>query len=331
LDALKKQVHKQLIMEEEFLTLEEVLSLNPTDISGGNGDPRDFINYLDDASIELIEKARGAKAGPATVRQAGEMFRLAGSKWNVDPNMDYNASLAANQSFGEQLKNTVIGGAYQYMSGFLDNFNYDIPDLAGMMTGKEKEYGNWLSEITKNMREKSEDYPIYLEGDSFADPAYWARQGQNLSYSVGLATGALAEQAAMTALTAETGGLSAPMQAASLARKGALAKQFLFGGWKGIHEGYINGLETYNQVHDDYLRRGKSKQEAVSAASRAASIGYRREVGPLMALNALQFGLVGKYNPFVKQGGLNMVFPVLLKLLLMQGLSRLRIETYVVL
>jgi hypothetical protein len=308
LDALKKQVHKQLIMEEEFLTLEEVLSLNPTDISGGNGDPRDFINYLDDASIELIEKARGAKAGPATVRQAGEMFRLAGSKWNVDPNMDYNASLAANQSFGEQLKNTVIGGAYQYMSGFLDNFNYDIPDLAGMMTGKEKEYGNWLSEITKNMREKSEDYPIYLEGDSFADPAYWARQGQNLSYSVGLATGALAEQAAMTALTAETGGLSAPMQAASLARKGALAKQFLFGGWKGIHEGYINGLETYNQVHDDYLRRGKSKQEAVSAASRAASIGYRREVGPLMALNALQFGLVGKYNPFVKQGGLNMGF-----------------------
>ena len=258
--------------------------------------------FLSPEGQQRVAQIRGVHADNYSIPQASEMFRLAGGSWNISRNDDYNAELAANQGFGEQLLNTAIGGAYQYVAGFLDNFNYDLPDMAGMIGGEEKKYGSWLSDITKDIRKAGEAYPIYQEGDSFADPAYWAKQGQNLAYSGGLITGAFAEQIALTALTADTLGASAPLQAMALARKGNLLKSALFGAWKGVHEGYINGLETYNGTYENYLAKGKTQEEAIKAASNAASIGYRMEVGPLMALNALQFGLVGKYNPFTKGG-----------------------------
>ena len=238
--------------------------------------------------------------------EAGELNRLGVS---LMPDYDFgsvNQKLALEQPASEQAVNMVKGGSKQFLAGFLDNFNYDIPDMVALVQGKEQEYGNWLSDFTEELRESAEENPIYQDGASFSDPAYWMNQGKNLAFSVGLATGAMTEQAALSAITGATFGTGGALQgtvlAAKMAKLGRMGKgvagNVLFGTGKGIHEGYINALETYKGTYDKFIDLGFNEADATKRAGQAAALGYKLEVGPLMALNALQFGTIGKYNPF---------------------------------
>ena len=263
---------------------------------------------LGEESQKTYDKIVGGQERGTSIAQASELFRLQGGNFTVAEGVDMNATLAANQGFGEQLTNVAKNALPTFAAGVLDNFNYDIPDMLGLVAGSEKEYGNWLSRITTSMRE-SGDAPIYQEGDSLADPTYWLKQAQNFSYTAGLVTGAFAEQLALSYATAQTGGATAPIQAAKLFSKGKLLKGALFGSWKGVHEGYINALETFEGTKNKYLQMGYSMKDSEKNASEAAALGYKMEVGPLMILNALQFGMVGRATPFKKGGGqLNLGF-----------------------
>lgn len=266
---------------------------------------------LDKESQKALDISRGTihQSQGMSIPNAGELFRLHGNKFIPDEQMDYTTTLAADQPFGEQVKNMALNSLPIFAAGFLDNYNYDIPEIAGLIAGAEQEYGNWLSELTKDLRSFA-DRPIYQQGDSLANSAYWLNMFQNQAYSTGLAAGALTEQLALSYVTAATGGAAAPLQAAKLASKGKLLKSALFGSFKGAHEGYINALETYEDTRQKYLDTGKySAEEANKFASEAAALAYRMEVGPLMVLNALQFGVAGRATPFKKAGGsLNLGF-----------------------
>tara|TARA_R100001377_G_scaffold85310_1_gene71533 strand:- start:58957 stop:72993 length:14037 start_codon:yes stop_codon:yes gene_type:complete len=282
-------------------------TINPTTdpLKKSNGGP--ISESLSPESLRILEETKGAKAGGAAIDKGSELFRLQGGTFSVDEAINYNANLAANQSFGEQVGNVTMNAIPTFAAGFLDNFNYDIPDMVGLVSGQEKEYGNWLTDITQSLR-KAGDAPVYQEGDSLADPTYWAKQAQNFSYTAGLIAGTMVEQAAMTALTVESLGAAAPLQALSLGNKAKLFKNAAFGTWKGVQEGYINALETFEGTKKKYEGLGYSQEEAIKYASEAASIGYKMETGPLMVLNALQFGAIGKLNPFGKSAGVNTGF-----------------------
>jgi len=268
---------------------------------------RNMDTALSEESLTHLADTQGGFEKGVSINNAGDLFRLQGGNFTVDEAIDYNATLSANQGYGEQLWNMGKNAIPTIAAGFLDNFNYDVPDMTGLASGTEKEYGNWLSEITSSLR-KMGDAPIYQEGDSLADPTYWIKQAQNFAYTGGLVAGAFAEQAALTYLSAQTLGGAAPVQAASWLSKGKLLKNALFGTWKGVHEGYINGLETFEGVKEKYLDLGYSHTDAIKYASEAAALGYKMEVGPLMLLNALQFGMIGKASPFSKAKGINAGF-----------------------
>ncbi len=282
---------------------------NPLHLIGGNPnniDPPDGDNPLkiigDEALVNLQKTVGANQAGDYYDPLADEVMRLAGSvnhRGNVY--MDQRGLLASSQSTFEQLGNMLLGGAKNFAAGFLDNFNYDIPQMLDLFAGTEREYGNALSKLTDSIREGAQDNPIYTGEHSFSDPAYWMTQGQNFAYSGGLMTGALLEQLGLTAATSATLGASAPLQALLASNKVRMGATLAFGSMKGIHEGYINALETYNSTYDKYTKElGYSHDDAVKIASLAASKGYKMEVGPLMALNALQFGAIKKIDPFRK-------------------------------
>ncbi|MDB4285887.1 hypothetical protein N9933_01135 [bacterium] len=238
------------------------------------------------------------------VENADELERLGVgySTWGDD--QTYRLALA--QPFSEQLGNMFKGAVPNAKAGLIMNFNYDLPDMKDMMVGKEKEYGSWVSKIADELRDEVADFPIYREGSNFSDPSYWMYQMQNVAFSGGLMAGMLAEQAALSSITTATLGAGGVAQLAKIAgskRKLQLLGASLFGSWKGVHEGYINGLETYENAMLEAERLGvKSHDERVKYASDAAAMGYRMEVGPLMLLNALQFATIGKYNPFKRTG-----------------------------
>lgn len=251
--------------------------------------PKDAIhigNYLKSKNIEIANGLEGSHNIP----QASELLRLQGNTWQVsDDNIDYNNTLAANQPFSEQFKNMVLGFGKQAVAGFTDAIaSWDIKGIYDMALGNtEEKYGNWLNEsmLSKWGKDVS-NLPIYQSGDSMADFAYWAKLGQSLGYTGGIISEMVGEQIALAALTGGVGNLS------GLSSKTRLLKtigQGLFGTWKGVQEGYQNGLETQSAVYQKYKELGYDEDIAQKKANEAATLGFRAEVGPLATLNALQF------------------------------------------
>lgn len=211
-------------------------------------------------------------------------------KMNWNPNgMDGNdmeKQAYLNQSGGEVFSNMLVGFGKQALAGVIDSVAaYDMGGMYDMASGNaEQEYGNWLNEIGKDIRESSEENnPIFQDGDSMWNTAYWAKQGQSLGYTGGIIAETIAEQVALSYLTGGSGNL------AGLASKTGLLKQGVFGMAKGIQEGYMNALETQSNVYQKYQELGYDEETSRRKANEAATLGYRAEVGPLAALNALQF------------------------------------------
>lgn len=211
--------------------------------------------------------------------------------WNPNtmlyPDMEKEAYL--NQGGGEVLANTIAGFGTQALAGVIDSVAaYDMKGLYDMSVGNtEQQYGNWLNEIGKNIREYGdENFQIYQDGDSMWNTSYWAKQAQSLGYTGGIIAETIAEQVALAYLTGGGG------NAAGIASKTRLLKmggQGLFGMWKGVQEGYMNALETQGNVYKKYKELGYDEAEAQKKANEAATLGFRAEVGPLAVLNTLQF------------------------------------------
>jgi hypothetical protein len=227
----------------------------------------------------------GTKAIPKYYEKIGS--KLGWNPFSLPEDMEKEAYL--NQGGGEVLANTIAGFGTQALAGVIDSVAaYDMKGLYDMSVGNtEQQYGNWLNEIGKNIREYSdENFQIYQDGDSMWNTSYWAKQAQSLGYTGGIIAETIAEQVALAYLTGGTGN---ELGLASKARLMKTAGQGMFGMFKGIQEGYMNALETQSNVYQKYKELGYDEAEAQKKANEAATLGFRAEVGPLAALNALQF------------------------------------------
>lgn len=209
------------------------------------------------------------------------------SAYALPEDIEYEAALA--QTGFEAFVNTGAGFWTQALAGVVDSVAaWDVKGVYDMAVGNaEEEYGNWLNKIGEKIRDYSNDnHQIYQKGDSLWSSRYWAQQAQSLGYTGGIIAEMLAEQALLATLTGGTG------NAVGLASKMRLLKmggQAAFGMGKGIQEGYMNGLETMQQTYHTFKDKGYSDEEAAKLANKAATLGFRAEVGPLAALNAIQF------------------------------------------
>lgn len=222
-----------------------------------------------------------------------------------------DAQLFLNQPTSEVIGNAMAGFGTQALAGIIDSVGaWDLKGISDMSVGKyEEDYGNQLNEWGKELRDFSEkEFPIYTAGDDMGSVEYWAKQGQSLGYSSGIILEMLAEQALLSTLGPEA-------NAAGLMSKARLLKmagQGAFGMFKGVQEGYMNGLETQQNVYQKYLNLGYNEDVAKQKANEAASLAFKLEVGPLAVLNGLQFmstfGLMGKTNAFNRGQGINTGF-----------------------
>lgn len=213
--------------------------------------------------------------------------KLGWSPFSLPQDMEKEAYLG--QSGVEVFSNTVKGFGTQALAGAIDSMAaWDMEGLYDMASGNtEKEYGNWLNEVGKDLREFSqENHQIYKDGDSMWNSSYWAGQIQSLGYTGGIIAEMIGEQVALAYLTGGSGNAPALASKARLMKMGG---QGMFGMWKGVQEGYMNALETSENVYQKYKDLGYDDEAATKKASEAASLGFRAEVGPLAALNALQF------------------------------------------
>ena len=256
----------------------------------------------------------GSSAGMKSTVVDPRFQKIAKEKgWNIssmsDTNMEAQAYL--DQTGWEMTKNMASGFGKQAVAGFIDSIAvYDIDDQYNMVTGNtNKKFGNYLTELSKSIRENEQlENPIYQDGDDMFNGAYWMNQVKNRGYTAGIIAEGMAEQVLLSYATAQTGGANAVNQAAVLSSWGVrlnklkTLKYALQGSVKGVQEAYINALETQEQVYNKYKGLGYTEEKATELAGKAAAIGYRTEVGPAMLMNALQYGAIAKYNPFMKGG-----------------------------
>ena len=101
------------------------------------------------------------------------------SKTETQGLYDYRSDMddlrAMAQSDSEVLGNNLKKSLYGAAAGFLDGFNYDIPEMKELLEGKEKQYGSWLHTIAKSVQDKAqaEHLKTFSRDTSFANQKTW--------------------------------------------------------------------------------------------------------------------------------------------------------------
>lgn len=197
--------------------------------------------------------------------------------------------VALNSTFGFFVN--VAAGVLEGVGGNDPSGLYNIS-----MGNTEERYGNIFNEWAADLLQyTSDELHIYDAGENSPFSfTYWGKQMQNLGYSVGI----IGEMFAEAAILKKASGSSL-----KLLSKGTsyLSNPAVFGSYQGIKEAYLNGLQTGEQTYLKYKDIGYSEKDAKQKGNEAATLGFRMEVLPLMAMNALQFASVSKYNPFMER------------------------------
>lgn len=225
---------------------------------------------------------------------------------------------------------TVFGGGL--VAGFLDNIaSYDLGNVKEMWDGNGKEYGNAITKFTggfmDDLRENNKIHQYNPGGFNMDDFGWWAQHLGDQGYSAGLAVGMILETYATgglgIGLKALTGlnkarSLSSSVQKLNNFKKlfdaGNIAKttnqvknlkQFMstsstlaHGGFKGMQEAYINGVQNYHQAKKGIkIKHPELTDKQVNDfALDAAHKGFRNEVGVSMIMNTFQIGALKRYN-----------------------------------
>lgn len=279
--------------------LQPVSNLNNLDQALNSKDAKTFTLGVK----ELVKKEGFNPEGPnnifntvSTSGVLGKRYKDTGLDSTLLDRSELEYRAALNQSVASKLGNTALGFGVNAYAGALDWFgsSYDAKGIYNMAAGRhEDELGNFITNYTSELRKDvQDDFPIYQTG-SMMTQNYWLNQIQSLGYSAGLVIGGLADQLALAAVTGGIGNIAT----AGVKAKGAwtLGRSAFQGMRSGLGEAYINGLETAHDVKETALRNGKTEEEANQLASEAATMAYRLEALPLMALNALQYTMfIGK-------------------------------------
>jgi hypothetical protein len=241
----------------------------------------------------------------------------------TDPNLDVKR--AENQSTAEQIVHGAGNFLGQLAGGFVNALgtNLDVKQSIDTLTGTQEEYGNALTEAGKHIMEASNQaMPIYEKKPGEfnpSDPAWWINHFSEAGGMVGMAGEALAEAAAITALSEGTG-LGAEL--GNLGRKFKSLESFkdllslgnnsqrlknsatIFGLINRHNMSMMSANDVGKEEYESLKAKGYSDEDAKLGASKASSATYLSNM-PLVALDILGFKAM-TFNPITRgaTGGL---------------------------
>lgn len=211
---------------------------------------------------------------------------------------------ALSQSKWDQAGNAVAQFAANFGAGIADGIaQWDLKGTVNMLSGAEQEYGNMFHTIAQNLRETANDHRIYEYdpgGVSPGDFSWWANQFGQMGFSAGLFAEAIGEQALLASVTGGAGNIAALEKLGLSLAQRTLLKNASFGAVKGLQEGFINGMYTFDETKQKFMDNGYSEDEANRYAAAAASDAYKKEAVLGSLLNALTFSTLS-YNPSTRQ------------------------------
>lgn len=227
-----------------------------------------------------------------------------------------NLKRAQNQSGFAQARN-MIGQAVvgEIIGGTIEGLGYllEIPNMLSYADGTEKDWGNFITDSGKSLREGSrEAMPIHQTGEGFnpSDSGWWFSNGVSVASSLSmLIPSGAATKALSFAGKTSSRGLGAISKSLDIAAKMGKQQKWMT---KGITQAVVsrhieNSMEasgTFNDQKKKYLQKFDPKtgekfteEEATRLASEAAASNYR--MGWAMLLQDIpQYLAIGKvFNP----------------------------------
>lgn len=195
------------------------------------------------------------------------------------------------KDFGKKFSKGFVDGAVSSFGGWSDSSEA----IKTATTGKyvESSFQNWWKNTDLGAWAKNMD-GLDTYGDSLWDGSLFAKRGQMIGYTAGIA----AEGALEGAVLGGVAGMA--FKGAALVSKANMAKNLVVGthgAIKGFQEAYMNATETHDQVYNELLNKGFSAEVANAEAAKAAGKHMRSEAGLLAALGVAQNLLVhGSFN-----------------------------------
>jgi len=246
---------------------------------------------------------------------------LGDSQWDSNTPFEalenLNAQRAQLQPWTDQFAN-MLGQAVlgEVVGGTLEGFGYllDFEGMANMITGKEKEYNNWLSEFGQGLRETGqENLAIYEErpGEmNMSDPGYWFKNGVSVASSLSMLLPSMAAGKALKFLgKGISRGMGAIHKGADLSAKmGVQASWMADGITQAISSRHIeNSMEavgTFKDQKEKMINEINPKtgvnfttEEAKQYAAESAAYNYRHGWA-MLAQDIPQYLALGRvFNP----------------------------------
>lgn len=221
-----------------------------------------------------------------------------------------------NQSTSDIISKSASGFYHQGQAGFLKALgSWDLSGITDMAIGRNKkgDYSNWANDAADEiLAESAKSDNIYQNPNgSIWNGSYLGKQIQSAGLTGGIMAETAMEQIITAFATGGTGNIEGLAAKANMLR--GMLKQGAFGALKGIQETQINALETMGNVqntlmaereariekkmmeqnltHEQAMIGEMSDEDIHVKANEAATLNFRAEALPLMALNAFQFGV----------------------------------------
>ena len=266
------------------------------------------------SSFESIISAKAKYGTPETQYVGAGGFGESSLDENIRPESAFNLERlrAEKQSGGEQLlgflNQAVVG---EIAGGTIEGTGYliDIAENLGLQKDTEDEWGNFVSDFGKSIREWTQEAtPIYQkqpgEFDMF-DSGFWAANGVSVASTLSLmipAAGALRGVSALGKLGMASKLGKAVKTAANLGKMGTQTAKWAGAGitqavFSRHMENMMEGAGVFDEQYKKYLDEGLTDEKARAFAGEAASATYKAD-WLMLATDIPQYLAFGKIlNP----------------------------------
>ncbi|KKN88747.1 hypothetical protein LCGC14_0246380 [marine sediment metagenome] len=166
---------------------------------------------------------------------------------------------------------TIVG---ELLGGTLEGIGYllDFQEIAETVKGQNDEWGNWLSDIGKGLREGAKEVtPVYEHDPGGFHPLsfeWWAANGSSIASSISLMLPAVGATRGLAALGKVMGigtKMGRVMRFAEPIAQATISRHM---------ENMMEASQTWKETYDDALRKTGNEDKARSIASEAAHTSY---------------------------------------------------------
>lgn len=215
--------------------------------------------------------------------------------------MDQPEQRAITQPDSRALLNSLVQVGTTIVGDAVAGFGYlgELADINDIVSGKETEWGNWLTELGESIKAKGEEVaPVYASREalsSFApwDGEWWASNIPSIGSTLALAipavgtAGLLSKFGQAIGMTAKAGRFATGLGSAIVSRH---------------IENMMEGKETFDRAYQDALAQGRSEDEAKLIAGSAASDTYNTNYVNLLTDIPQYLSLLGVKLPGIGKG-----------------------------